>query len=288
MVNQAIFARLDVLTQVVLREDALSAGAMALFDEKYAELVRMVSINNNEEGNFCSVELCGGTHVKNTSNIFIFKIISEQAVAAGIRRIEALTGEKAFRNLNENYYDFQHILKNFNLKSDNILAYIENLIQTNKDQEKSLNNLLRQNIEKQFHNLQPKILHLSNSVSEKFEIKLYFFACDQIDQKNIREISKNFLKAQKGQSIILIISNLGKKDINEQAAIIIQTNLLSETINNYPLLSANQILAEIAQKMDIKPGGGNAAMASTGHNKHVNYRKIELIFDEILLGPISK
>lgn len=94
MVNEKIAAALPVVTEVMTLKEAKETGAMALFGEKYGESVRVVKM-----GDF-SVELCGGTHVENTSSIAAFKIISETGVAAGVRRIEALTSAAVFQ-----YYD---------------------------------------------------------------------------------------------------------------------------------------------------------------------------------------
>ena len=88
-VNRRILEALPVTTKITNMEDARKSGAMALFGEKYGEEVRMVSMGDY------SIELCGGTHLSNTAQAGCFKILSENGVAAGVRRIEALTGEKA-------------------------------------------------------------------------------------------------------------------------------------------------------------------------------------------------
>ena len=97
-VNAEIRANDDVRTQLMSPDDAIEAGAMALFGEKYGEEVRVLSIGRpdwNGSGRNYSVELCGGTHVRATGDIGLFRVIAESAVSSGVRRIEALTGEAA-------------------------------------------------------------------------------------------------------------------------------------------------------------------------------------------------
>ncbi len=94
-VNQQIAVNAEVVTRLMDPESAVEAGAMALFGEKYGNEVRVVSMGANEDNTNFSTELCGGTHVKRTGDIGVFKIISETAVASGVRRIEALTGAGA-------------------------------------------------------------------------------------------------------------------------------------------------------------------------------------------------
>src|ERR1700730_11499686 len=90
LMNDEILENIDVHTDIMDLEMALSSGAMALFGEKYGEQVRVVSIDH------FSKELCGGTHVRRTGDIGICKIVYETSISAGVRRIEAITGEKAF------------------------------------------------------------------------------------------------------------------------------------------------------------------------------------------------
>ncbi|WP_067733411.1 alanine--tRNA ligase [Novosphingobium naphthalenivorans] len=94
-VNAEVRANEPVLTRLMTPEDAIAAGAMALFGEKYGDEVRVLSMGRNTGDHAYSVELCGGTHVRATGDIGVFRIVSESAVSSGVRRIEALTGEGA-------------------------------------------------------------------------------------------------------------------------------------------------------------------------------------------------
>jgi alanyl-tRNA synthetase len=100
-VNAVVRQNLPAETQLMAPKDAMDAGAMALFGEKYGDVVRVLTLGqalgSAADGGAYSVELCGGTHVARTGDIALFKIVSEQGVAAGVRRIEALTGEAARR-----------------------------------------------------------------------------------------------------------------------------------------------------------------------------------------------
>ncbi|PZP86132.1 MAG: alanine--tRNA ligase [Azospirillum brasilense] len=92
-VNRLVLADSEVTTKLMTPDDAIAAGAMALFGEKYGDEVRVLSMGGDDSGTHFSVELCGGTHVRRTSDIGIFKITSEGSVSSGVRRIEATTGE---------------------------------------------------------------------------------------------------------------------------------------------------------------------------------------------------
>jgi len=100
-VNRQVVVNEAVTTRLMTPEDAVAAGALALFGEKYGEEVRVVSMGGPEGERVYSTELCGGTHVRRTGDIGVFRIVGEQAVAAGVRRIEALTGEAAIHHARE-------------------------------------------------------------------------------------------------------------------------------------------------------------------------------------------
>ncbi len=135
IVNMRILDSLDVTVEELPIEEAKKKGAMALFGEKYGDVVRVVSVGNY------SVELCGGTHLKNTAQAGSFKILTENGVAAGVRRIEALTGYGAL-----NYYEEQEGLFNsigeiLKAGSKNIFGKISSIIDENKRLSKEIESL---------------------------------------------------------------------------------------------------------------------------------------------------
>lgn len=116
IVNEHIFKGIDVTIKSMNKEDALKSGAMALFDEKYGDIVRVVSVGDY------SVELCGGCHVSNSASIGLFKIESEESVGSGIRRIEAVTSINAYKALKHNEETIALISETLKLKNKNEVA----------------------------------------------------------------------------------------------------------------------------------------------------------------------
>ena len=100
LVNSQVRANVEVITRLMTPEKAIEEGAMALFGEKYGDEVRVLSMGT-EEGRTYSTELCGGTHVRRLGDIALFKVVSESAVSAGVRRVEGVTGAGALAYLNE-------------------------------------------------------------------------------------------------------------------------------------------------------------------------------------------
>lgn len=135
IVNREIFNSLDVTTKNMEIDVAKKLGATAQFDEKYGDIVRVVSM-----GDF-SIELCGGTHIKNTSEILMFKIISESGVASGIRRIEAITGRKVLEYLNQKELKINRITDILKSKEEILEEKIEFLLKDLKESKKEIEKL---------------------------------------------------------------------------------------------------------------------------------------------------
>ncbi|RLC11522.1 MAG: alanine--tRNA ligase, partial [Deltaproteobacteria bacterium] len=135
IVNKRIRDNVAVQTQEMDAEDAFKSGATALFEEKYGDRVRVVSLAD------FSKELCGGTHTKQTGNIGLFKIVSESSIASGVRRIEALTGEAALNHLQKTVHAVQEAAGILRVKPDAVPKRIQKLLEQLKNNEKDINQL---------------------------------------------------------------------------------------------------------------------------------------------------
>lgn len=197
IVNSKIAANLPVDTKVMSMEEAKETGAMALFGEKYGDKVRVVSM-----GDF-SVELCGGTHVKNTGAITAFKILSETGVASGVRRIEAITDQGVF-----DYYDQVEAKLNEAaalLKSTPaaMLKRIESLLQEVKEL-KGENESLKSKLAKD------ALGDVMDQVVEVGGVKLLAAAVEDVDMNGLRELGDNLKEKLEEGVIVLASSKAGK------------------------------------------------------------------------------
>jgi alanyl-tRNA synthetase len=136
-VNRHIRENAPVGTRLMSIDDAMAAGAMALFGEKYGDEVRVLSMGSEGEGPY-SVELCGGTHVGALGDIQLFKITSESAVSAGVRRIEALTGEAARRYLTEREERLKETAATLKAAPDEVPARVAALVEERRRLEREL------------------------------------------------------------------------------------------------------------------------------------------------------
>lgn len=135
IVNQRIRANVEVQTEEMDAEQALESGATALFEEKYGDRVRVVSLSD------FSKELCGGTHTRRTGDIGLFKIVAETSVAAGVRRIEALTGESALQHIQQITQTAQQCGHMLRTKPEAVAQRLEQLLSAQKASEKEIEKL---------------------------------------------------------------------------------------------------------------------------------------------------
>ena len=135
LVNERIMENHAVDTAVMDIDQAIAAGAMALFDEKYGDKVRVVSVKD------VSKELCGGTHTRSSGDIGMFKIVSEAGVAAGVRRIEALAGRRAYQEVKQEEKSLQEISQLLKVSDSDIVGRVEKLVAQLKDSEKEVDRM---------------------------------------------------------------------------------------------------------------------------------------------------
>ena len=197
LVNEEIAKNSEVVTKVMSLEEAKATGAMALFGEKYENDVRVVSM-----GDF-SKELCGGTHVKNTGMITTFKIVSETGVAAGVRRIEALTGDGVFRYYHEIEQELAEAAKAAKSTPDKLKEKIEHMIAEIKTLQSEVESLKSKAAK-------DALGDVMDQVKEVNSIKLLATAVEDVDMNGLRELGDQ-LKEKLGQGVIVIASSANGK-----------------------------------------------------------------------------
>ncbi|WJS89104.1 alanine--tRNA ligase [Glaesserella parasuis] len=245
IINTKIRENIVVTTEVMDLESAKQKGAMALFGEKYGDRVRVVDITA------FSVELCGGTHVKQTGEIGLFKVVSEGAVAAGVRRIEAVTGENAIGLLHQQ----QQILnQSAELLKADTASLVEKIQQL---QEKS------KKVEKELQQLKDKLAaqaggELAKQAQQINGVNVVVQRLENVDAKALRTMVDD-LKNQLGSAVIVFATQTDEK-VN---LIVGVTKDLTDKVN------AGELVGLMAQEVGGK-GGGRADMAMAGGSQPEN------------------
>ncbi len=192
MVNEKIASALPVVTEVMSLEEAKKTGAMALFGEKYGDSVRVVKM-----GDF-SVELCGGTHVENTSSISAFKIISESGVAAGVRRIEALTSRAVFE-----YYD--RLERTVHEAARTVKTNPAGLVEKLEHIMAEMKALQSENESLKSRAAQDALGDVMNQVTEVKGVKLLAASVSGVDMNGLRDLGDQ-LKEKLGEGVVVLAS----------------------------------------------------------------------------------
>ena len=242
LVNEKVRENLKVETKIMQVEEALQTGAMALFGEKYGERVRVVMVSD------FSIELCGGTHTSRTGDIGLFKILNETGVAAGVRRIEALTGEGAYRFVKEEERELWEIASSLKSIPGELSLKMERWLQRQRE------------LEREILSLQDKLSHqeisdLLSLIREVKGVKVLSAKVDGKDPKRMREFVDQ-MKVKIGSGIIL----LGGRSQDKVTLIM---GVTADLTNRF---SANDLIKKIALHVQ-GTGGGRPDFAQAGGTK---------------------
>lgn len=240
MVNEQIANGLDVITKEMSLEEAKKTGAMALFGEKYGDTVRVVSMGDY------SVELCGGTHVSNTSTISYFKIISEAGISAGVRRIEALTGT----GLMKYYAEIENTLNEAAKIAKSEPNGLAKKIQSLNDEIKALSS---ENEKLKAKMANDSVGDVLNSVEEVKGVKLLATKVSDVDMNGLRNLGDN-LKEKMGGGVVVIVSTTADK---ANVIVMADDDAISKGAH------AGNMIKEIAKCVG-GGGGGRPNMAQAG------------------------
>ncbi|HGF2921011.1 alanine--tRNA ligase [Escherichia coli] len=239
LVNAQIRRNLPIETNIMDLEAAKAKGAMALFGEKYDERVRVLSM-----GDF-STELCGGTHASRTGDIGLFRIISESGTAAGVRRIEAVTGEGAIATVHadsDRLSEVAHLLKG---DSNNLADKVRSVLERTRQLEKELQQLKEQAAAQESANLSSKAIDVNG-------VKLLVSVLSGVEPKMLRTMVDD-LKNQLGSTII-VLATVAEGKVSLIAGV-------SKDVTDR--VKAGELIGMVAQQVGGK-GGGRPDMAQAG------------------------
>ena len=246
LVNKKILANSKVTTNIMPIKEALAKGAMALFEEKYDADVRVVAMDK-----VFSVELCGGTHVESTGDIGFLKIVAEEGIAAGVRRIEAVTGLSALQWVHDNEALLQELTTTLKIDKANLNKRFLQILQHTKDLEKELAKV----------KLQVMVGNnkdLTHSVKEINGVKILAEIMPVGDAKTLREMVDK-LKNQLGKAVIVLgVINDSKVDLI--------AGVTKDCVNK---VSAQDLIKFVAAQIG-GTGGGRPDMAQAGGNQPEN------------------
>jgi len=239
MVNEWILMNLPVNVKITTLQDARKHGAMMLFEEKYGERVRLVEIDD------VSKELCGGTHVKATGEIGMFRIISESAVSSGIRRIEAVTGEKAYELFLREEEELKRLSNVLSIPIEDLPDKINSLLKDIEDKEKEI----EQFKSKEISHIAQGLLKGAKKIGG---VKIIAECTKAVDMESLKKLADLLTMNQKNIAVIL------SSEANGKVSFIVK---ISDSLTDR--LDAGRIAKEVA-KVVGGSGGGRRTFASAG------------------------
>jgi alanyl-tRNA synthetase len=242
LVNEKIRENIPVVIRELPKDEALKLGAMALFGEKYGDTVRVVIMDTSY-----SVELCGGTHVGSTGELGLFKLLSETAVAAGVRRVEAVCGKQAEEYVNDQLKTIRVIRESLKNPKE-VSKAVESLLEENNDLKKKLD-----------HAENRMLVGVRNELLQKDEIiNGINFIGDIVEVGNADALRKLCidLKNHLRDHVAVLAANIGGKPFIAVS--------ISETVTVARNLDASKIIKEIVAPLIKGGGGGQKTMATAG------------------------
>jgi alanyl-tRNA synthetase len=239
LVNQQILRNTQVTTNIMPIDQAISTGAMALFGEKYGEEVRVVSIPD------FSKELCGGTHVTRTGDIGVFKIVSESSISAGVRRIEAITGEGAVAQFQESTEALHRIAGILRVAEPELVEHVDRLIAEKRTHERQIDDLKTRLAQTAARDLESK-------AKEKNGVKFLVAQVDSLDRAQMRTLADTL--RNKWKSAVIVLASTEDGAVSIVAAV---TKDLTQKAQ------AGKLVGTLAQAVGGK-GGGRPDMAEGG------------------------
>ena len=238
-VNEKIRENMVAEAKFMPLNEAKQQGAIALFSEKYGQQVRVLQM-----GNF-SIELCGGTHVQRTGDIGLFKIVAETAVAAGVRRIEAVTGEYALQWLTTRSDMVQQCAEQLKIPVEEVVDKLQQQLQQLRLLQKQLDQLKAKLVSQDSVDLTQQVQQVSG-------INLLFTPVEQVDAKALRQLMDQLKQRLQKAVVALAVVNEGKVSM-----------VVGVTDNCTDKIRANDVIKQIADKINGR-GGGRADMAQGG------------------------
>ena len=238
LMNDWISRGLEQHTDIMDAEEAKKCGAMALFGEKYGDKVRVVGIKD-EKGEFVSRELCGGTHVSNTAQIRLAKVVQESAISAGSRRIEVVVADAAFKFLNDKAKEADKLAHLFKAQTNEICERVDKLIETNKALTKKTEELQNEIASSKFATFLSRTQDIEGG-------KLFISKIDDFEPNMVKTFVEK-LSDKLGESVIVVASL--KKDGGIFIMVKVTDSFVKKGIN------AGKIVGEIASATGGKGGG---------------------------------
>ena len=272
LVNREVILNTPVSTDELDIESAKQRGAMMLFGEKYGDVVRVLSMGSQKDDRYFSIELCGGIHVQRTGDIGLFKITSEGGIAAGIRRIEAVTGTTALNVIQQADSQLQQIASLTKASKELVLERVLASFDRNKELEKQIERLNQKLANAQSAELVEQVQDIAG-------VKTLISTVDQMDAKTLRNLHDS-VKSRLDNAVIVLASTEGDLSNGKVSLLASVGKDLTSKVK------AGDIIKHLTEQLGGK-GGGKPDLAQGGATLSPAYQDVIAKLPEWLAGKYS-